>query len=162
MPKLSRRALKTWERLGQWYGSKLADSYGPTPPEDWAELIDRTDDERLMDALLAARRETPIFPPTLGQIEALIPQRKQQSRGPSKPEQIAELMLRNPLCKHQLSGRWSFFGPPREFEVLPKRKPPEFVTHPDPRGAQVDACEKCESPSYRVLLEDAIGPGIAA
>lgn len=115
-----------------------------------------------MDALLAARRETPIFPPTLGQIEALIPQRKQQSRGPSKPEQIAELMLRNPLCKHQLSGRWSFFGPPREFEVLPKRKPPEFVTHPDPRGAQVDACEKCESPSYRVLLEDAIGPGIAA
>src|SRR5690606_34233952 len=77
--KLSRRASRIWERLGQWYGSRLADAYGPTPPEDWAELIDRTDDERLEDALVSVRRESPVFPPTLGQLEAAIPKRQRAS-----------------------------------------------------------------------------------
>lgn len=159
--KLSRRASRVWDRLGQWYGSKLADSYGPTPPEDWAVLIDRTDDERLEQALLAVRRESPVFPPTLGQIESQIPKRA-TGGGPSKPQQLAELMLKtHDLCEHQRARPWNYFGPLREF-LMPKIDPPLYVTHPDPRGVQVPACEQCGKPSYRVKLEDSVTDGVAA
>ena len=47
----SKRAEAIWRRLGQWYGTRLVDQYGPKPPPDWAELFDRTDDERLEKAL---------------------------------------------------------------------------------------------------------------
>lgn len=160
--KTSRKALKVWARLGMWYGSKLADNYGPTPPDDWAELIDRTDEERLGEALLAVRRETPIFPPTLGQLEAAIPRPRVTSWSePSKPQQIAELMLNRDLCKHQLASRWTFFGPMREFPV-PSSKPPVTFSHPDPRGVVVAECAECGKSSYRALLDEAVGPGVAA
>jgi hypothetical protein len=87
--RISTRAIRTWAKLGQWYGSRLADNYGTTPPEDWCELIDRTDDDRLLDALLAVRRESPIHPPTLGQIENSIPKRESGNSGPSKPGRIS-------------------------------------------------------------------------
>lgn len=161
--KLSRRAIKTWDRLGQWYGARLQENYGPTPPDDWAELIDRTDDERLLDALLAVRRASPIHPPTLGQIESAIPKREFRNEGPSKPDRLATLMLStHDLCQHQLAKTWNYFGPMREFERLPKQVPPAFITHPDPRGVQVPPCESCDRPSYRVLLENAITEGVAA
>ncbi len=161
-PKVSKRASKVWAKLGEWYGSRLADNYGPTPPEDWCEIIDRTDDESLHSALLSVRRASPIHPPTLGQLEDAIPKRESGKAGPSKPERLATLMLRNDLCKHQLFSRWNYFGPMTTFELLPKRTPPEYVTHPDPRGVQVPPCEQCERPSYRVTLAQEMAPGVAA
>jgi hypothetical protein len=166
MPRnLSSRALKIWARLGQWYGSRLAESYGPTPPEDWAELIDRTDDDRLDSALLAVRRETPIHPPTLGQLENALPKKQVVASGaPTKVQQLAELMLRKhnkDLCRHQFAKPWTYFGPPVEFPI-PNTKPALSVTLPDPRGVTVSECEACHKPSYRVLLVDSIGEGVAA
>lgn len=163
--KLSRRASRIWERLGQWYGSRLADAYGPTPPEDWAELIDRTDDERLEDALVSVRRESPVFPPTLGQLEAAIPKRQHASgREPSKAQQIADLMLKKhgrEMCVHQLAQPWNYFGPLREFQ-MPNTKPPLYITHPDPRGVVVADCRDCGKPTFRVLIEDSVTDGVAA
>jgi hypothetical protein len=161
--KISRRASRTWEKLGQWYGSRLADNYGPTPPDDWIELIDRTDDERLNTALALVRSQTPIHPPTLGQLESSLPKREPVNTGPSVPQQLADLMLkRHVLCIHQLNRPWNYFGPMREFEVLPPSKPPKTITHPFPRGVQVAACEECGKPTYRVLLDQSVGEGVAA
>lgn len=162
--RISKRADAAWKRVASWYGSRLFEQYGQHPPEDWCELFDRTDDERLWDALLAVRRESPIHPPTLGQIETALP-KKQWSSGtqPSKPQQIADLMLAthgSDLCIHQMARPWNYFGPMREFEVLPKSKPPMYITHADPRGVQVAPCEQCEKPSYRVLLEQAVTAGV--
>jgi hypothetical protein len=163
--KLSRRALQTWDKLGQWYGTRLSDNYGPTPPDDWAEVIDRTDDERLKDALLAVRRVSPIHPPTLGQLEASIPKRESGHTGPSKAERIANAMLRAhgpEMCVHQFAKIWTYFGPLTTFELMPKRTPPEYMTHPDPRGAVCPACEACGKPSYRVTLDQEVTQGVAA
>jgi hypothetical protein len=154
--KLSYRATKTWERLGQWYGSRLADNYGPTPPDDWCELINRTDDESLDAALFAVRRESPIHVPTLGQIENAIPKRESGNSGPSKPERLASLMMRihgKDLCPHQIRMIWTYSGPMNTFELLPKRPKPEYVTHPDPRVVTAPGCEACGKAPYRVTLD---------
>jgi hypothetical protein len=161
--KLSRRAGSFWLRLSQSWGSKFLDAYGPTPPDDWANAIERADDERLEQALTILRRESPTFPPTLGQLENAIPKR-QSGALTSKAQQIAELMLSQhgkDLCVHQIGRPWSYFGPLREF-LLPKIDPPEYITVPDPRGVQVAECAQCERPSYRVLLERAVTEGVAA
>lgn len=153
--KLSRRASRIWERLGQWYGSRLADAYGPTPPEDWAELIDRTDDERLEIGLVAVRRATPVFPPTLGQLEAAIPKRESLApNAPSRAQMAADAMMAKygkELCKHQLAGRWTYFGPVQDFPN--KHSLPEIVQHPLVRGVHVDPCSQCDKPSRRVTIE---------
>lgn len=165
-PKVSRRASKVWDRLGQWYGSRLADSYGPTPPEDWVTVIDRTDDERLDQALSHVRHQTPIHPPTLGQLEDAIPKRETGNSGPSKPQRLADLMMRlhgRDMCPHQIRSVWNYFGPLVTFEIKgDKKAPPQYVTHPDPRGVQAPSCDACGKASYRVLFDQEKTEGVAA
>jgi hypothetical protein len=164
-PKVSRRASRVWDRLGQWYGSRLADNYGPTPPEDWCEVIDRTDDERLHSALSHLRHQSPVHPPTLGQLEDAIPKRETGLGGPSSPTRLAELLLKthgSEMCAHQFRMGWNYFGPLTTFEVSVDKKKPDYVTHPDPRGVQCPPCEACEKPSYRVLLTQERTEGVAA
>jgi hypothetical protein len=50
------------------------------------------------------------------------------------------------MCRHQFARTWNYFGPEKE----------------PPRGVQCPPCEPCLRPSFRVLLEDDITPGIAA
>ena len=152
--RISRRVDRTWKRLGSWYGTRLTEQYGEHASEDWADLIDRTDDERLEDALLKVRRDSPIHPPTLGQLEAAIPRKEAQGPNvPSRAQRAAELMLAThgqELCAHQLRSPWSYFGPVQEFT----NKQSQVVSHPLVRGVQVGPCEQCGLPSYRVLLSD--------
>lgn len=153
-PKASSRALKVWSRLGQWYGSRIAESYGDIPPPDWCALIDRTDDERLDVALMNVRRETPIHPPTLGQLEAALPQRRHQSNredGPMARLVTHVLKTRQP-CPHQVRSGWSWFGP--EEEVVSKQRGSEVVRHVMPRGCVVPECAECGKPSVRALLDE--------
>lgn len=158
--RISHRAQKLWDKLASWYGARIAEQYGANPPEDWAELFDRTDPDDIASALIDARRLSPIHPPTLGQVEAAIPRKQRTGPGEkSKPEKIAELMLAKhgkDLCPHQCARPWNYFGPMTTFELLPKRVPPQYVTHPDPRGVQVPPCEACGKPSFRVTLDQAL------
>ncbi len=162
-PKISRRAGKAWDRLKQWYGTRLADSYGDLPPEDWCTFFDRTDAERLDAALIHVRHQTPVHPPTLGQLEDAVPKRDSGNSGPSKPQRLANLLLAtHPLCHHQRAARWNYFGPMATFEIQVDKKKPDYVTHPDPRGVQCPPCDLCDRPSFRVLLEQEVSQGVAA
>lgn len=148
----SRRASRVWRRLTQWYGARLAESFGPTCPEDWCDVIDRTDDERLEQALATIRRDHLHHPPTLGEFEAAIPKRQHgEQRSPASL--LAEHAVKTlPLCPHQLARPWSYFGPVVEFQARKGR--PYSVSHPVPRGVVIPACQACDKPSHRVLLED--------
>lgn len=159
MKTTSRRAQKIWKRLGTWYGARMADQYGTEPPSDWAELIDRTDDERLEIALFAVRREHVNHPPTLGQFEAAIPQ-KRNLGGPSVAMQLAQHVVRHlSLCQHQLMRPWSYYGPAHEFTS--KARGGEVVKHPDVAGVVIAECKDCGRPSHRVKVEDLAGSAAA-
>lgn len=149
--KISRRADRTWKRLATWYGSRLFEQYGENVPEDWALVIDRVDDDRLEQALLDVRRETPIHPPTLGQFEGKIPGKSLLPNTPSKSQIICEYVMEKfgkELCKHQLAMPWAYFGPVREF--VTKHAGGQVVNQPDPRGARIPACEPCGQPERTV------------
>lgn len=161
--RISTRAQKLWDKLGSWYGARLNEQYGAHPPEDWAELFDRTDPDDMAEAMIVCRRLTPIHPPTLGQLEDSIPTRIEGPAGPSKPERLCFLMLEKygqDLCKHQLAMPWNYFGPvvtgERILRGLKANEKPPTVTHSDPIGVQVPACAACEKPSFRVRLDQAL------
>lgn len=150
--KPSRRASRVWTRLTQCYGARLADSYGPTCPPDWCEVIDRTDDERISQALMTVRRDHLHHPPTLGEFESAIPKRKHGTERVSAASALAAHAARHlPLCPHQLAQTWTYFGPIADFPPMKGRG--YTTSHPTPRGAFVPACELCDRPTQRVLLE---------
>ena len=151
--RISKRSQRAWARLSSWYGARLQEQYGPNPPDDWCEIFDRTDDERLQHGMLTARRESPIHPITLGQLEAAIPAKHGAVTRQSVPDVLCEAATRkfNP-CQHQSAAGWNFFGPLREF--VSKHAGGDLVTHPDVRGVQIPACAECDRPSLRLLLDE--------
>jgi hypothetical protein len=156
--KASARVERVWKRLAEWYGARLADQYGPTAPPDWALIIDRTDDERLETALIAVRRASPAWPPTLGQLESAIPTREIKGQ-PSLAEKLADHAVQKfgrVLCVHQVGKPWNYFGPMKEF--VSKHRNNEVLTHPDIRGVQIPACEPCGTPAKRLLASEMLTP----
>lgn len=151
--KPSRRAAKVWQRLTQWYGARLADTYGPVCPPDWCEVVDRTDDHRIETALATIKREHLHHPPTLGEFEAAIPRRK-VGEAKSPASILVEHALRaRQLCGHQRAAQWSYFGPVVDFP--PRKGRAESVSHAELRGVVIPACKACGRSSHRITLEQA-------
>lgn len=140
MGRPSTRATRFWKRLAQNYGAKLAEEYGPNPPEDWCAVIDRTDDERLNKSLVAIRSQHPNWPPTLGQFEAVIP-RRDVHHTESVVDRLAVKAARLPLCEHQLMTPWTYFGRHDGRDV-------------ETKGVTVPPCSTCHKPSQRLLTVD--------
>lgn len=159
-PKVSKRAARTWDRLRQWYGARVAEQYGELPPPDWCALIDRTDDERLESAMSRVRHASPIHPPTLGQLEDAIPRRARAGEA-TLAERLCDAAARKfgpALCQHQLLGPWNYFGPVKEYVCA--NRADEIVTHPEVRGVQIPQCAKCSKPSHRMLANEATAPWV--
>lgn len=143
MTRPSSRAARTWRRLTQAYGARVVDAYGAACPPDWCAVIDRTDDDRLDQALIAVRQKHLQHPPTLGEFEAAIPPRRLATDA-SMPERLAAHVMRTQrLCHHQSAAAWSYFGRIIEDDS----RSGGFVT----RGVVVPACSECDRPSWRVL-----------
>lgn len=146
----SRRATRVWKRFATWYGARFLEQFGKEPPEDWRETIDRTDDERLDHALMRIRREYVNHPPTLGQFEAAIPQKRIDRGGPSIPTQLSNYAVKAfSLCAHQLRGPWHYFGPVEEFHHKGRSE-----SHPTVAGVVIPECSACGNKSHRVKVED--------
>lgn len=100
------RHSRIWRKLASWYGARLVEQFGEEMPEDWRELVDKTDDTRLHAALLNVRRASPAHPPTLGQLEMCIPLPTRATTR-STGEELIELATKTlKPCKHQLASGW--------------------------------------------------------
>lgn len=150
MARKNTRAERWWKKFAQSWGSKLAEEYGPTCPEDWADRINRTDDERLEKALTRMRQQTPNWPPTLGQFEAAIPRRELMRQG-SVVDRLAVAAASMPtLCDHQRMGPWSYFG-----SASTNWQPGDYESmRAEIRGVAIAACESCSQPSRRLLARE--------
>lgn len=109
---ISPRAKRVWGRLGEWYGTKLADQYGPFPPKDWCEAIDAADNSQIKRGLSKIRGEYLNWPPTFPQFEdAIKPVESNGPTGPSIAEQLVDYVLRHKrLTATQLRMPWVHLG----------------------------------------------------
>jgi len=143
----SRRALRVWDRLTQWYGQRIAEQYGPTPPADWAAAVDQAADADVQRALTECRAKHVSFPPTLPEFEALLRGRpKHVGRRVTIQERLWDHALATlPLSPEQLNrpGTFIYAGEPwsggQNFEV---------------RGLRIDAAGG--RPAYRIMAEDLV------
>lgn len=150
---VSNRAAHVWKRLGSWYGARLAEDYGPTPPRDWCTVIDRADRGVLRDALVHIRQTCPIHPPTLPQLEAAI----RAVSPPSEPprdyrEALTAEVLRRRLTPRQLISAWTWL--PMDVPVG-VGKTARVIG-----GVRVPA--DGASPEVTVTIRDLEGAGVAA
>lgn len=108
--KVSGRAQRVWDRLGDWYGARFADQYGDLPSQDWCTVIDNTSNEDLVAVLVLVRQHHVTFPPTLPEFAALVKEvRVPRINAPSVAEQLAAFVSRSySLTPTQLRGPWTF------------------------------------------------------
>lgn len=108
----NRRAAKLWKRFSESYGSKWSDAYSASPLRLWIDAIDGLTDEQIAYGIRKCIRDTPIFPPTLGQFQqacADMPVPRTDS-GPTLQEQLcAFVVLKWPaMPPQQRAARWTF------------------------------------------------------
>ena len=97
MPKasISSRAERLWQRLSEWYGSRITDQYGQTPPPDWCAVVDRSDNDAVKRALSIIRQHYLEHPPTLPQFEKAFapPLIGRVEAGPTIQERLCEFVM---------------------------------------------------------------------
>lgn len=152
--KISKRASLLWTRLTQWYGSRLAEQFGPTPTEDWCAIVDATSDEVMRLALSEIRTKHPTYPPTLPEFDALVAKCKvptQTSYGATIQEQLCDFVLRNrAMTWTQTRMPWKYIG--RTFEG--RNLKGEMVAHHGVEIVGVIVPADGDHPGYRVMIAD--------
>ncbi len=118
MPKITTitpRAKRVWQRLVEWYGTRIIEQYGDAPPEDWRSTIDGADNETIKRGLAIIRSKYLAHPPTLPQFgEAMAPSKK--SKGPREitvQEKLCAYISRDyadMLTPKQMRGPWTYIG----------------------------------------------------
>lgn len=154
-----RRARLVWERLVQAYGSRVAESFGPTIPQPWAEAVDDLTDEQIKFGLRHVVRDSPIHPPSLGQfIKACMDLPIARSdKGPSLQEQLAAYAsllihgkepIRDPDRAKQFMLPWTYLY--RQWTDSEKPKPIQNCA--ECVGVMIPAVG--EQPEIRIMVID--------
>jgi hypothetical protein len=139
----SARAARVWQRLTEWYGVRLAESYGATIPADWAEVVNDVDNDTVKRGLAIIRARYVQHPPTLPQFDqAMRPLGNMQKLGPSPSERLCAHIMKqhgDKLTLRQRARPWTYIGTPAG-EIS---------------GVVIDA--DGTAPGYRVMLADIDG-----
>jgi hypothetical protein len=109
---VSPRARRVWDRLTEWYGTRLAEMYGPNPPRDWRRLVDRSNDFDVRRALNTIRTKHPSHPPTLPEFESALrpppPVHREPHEATLQERLVAHVMKTRHLPPAQIIARWTF------------------------------------------------------
>ena len=112
----SARAKRLWTRFNQWYGVRLLEMYGDTPPEEWCRVVDRHSNADIVRALEYIRRRNLAHPPTIPEFEqALRPQPRPTTYTPTAAETFSTwIVLYKPLSLAQVAGieHWTWLYEP--------------------------------------------------
>ncbi len=150
-----RRAAKVWKRFLESYGAKWSEAYGPKPLDLWTESIDDLTDGQISYGIRKVIRDTPIFPPTLGQfVQACndMPVPKVES-GPSLQEQlVAYVVLKHPnMPRRQMAAPWTYLY--REW--VDGSKPKHLQRCAECSGVLIPAADSAEG--FREMVIDMMG-----
>lgn len=98
----SHRSKRLWDRLGQWYGSRLAEQYGAEPPQDWCEVVDAADNDTVTRALADIRVKHLTHPPTFPEFNSIVRKAKHaRETGPSAIDVLEQHLQRRNLTFKQ-------------------------------------------------------------
>jgi len=157
---ISARAKRVWQRLVEWYGTRLVEQYGESPPEDWCETIDGADNEAVKRALTSIRSKYINHPPTFPQFaESIAPVRAPSSGGLSKNtcERLSDFVLQHygsGLTPKQLRGPWTYVGRTFDAEDLSKKLTKDHGY--EITGVVIDP--DGDKPGFRVMVADMLAP----
>lgn len=118
MPKstaISPRAKKMWQRLIEWYGTRIIEQYGEAPPPDWVEAVDAVDNDVIRRGLTTIRSKYVAHPPTFPQFaEAIAPAKRANGvKESTVADQLCAYVSRcygDMLTPKQLRGPWTYIG----------------------------------------------------
>lgn len=113
MPKeISQRSKRVWQRMIEWYGTRVREHYGDAPPADWCKAVDAADDTTVQRGLSLIKSRYLDHPPTLPQFEACM-RRPENSRAASTvQEQLCAFAMRTygaQLTPKQIRDSWTYY-----------------------------------------------------
>lgn len=143
-PAISARAKRAWQRLMEWYGTRMAEQYGDSPPPDWCEVIDSIDNDAVKRGLSILRSRFIQHPPTLPQFDqAMRPAGAAQDGGPNPAEKLCAQVMRS-------------YG--RRLSRKQIREPWTYLAKPDGEITGVVIAADGDHPGYRLMVDDMAAP----
>jgi len=112
---ISARAKRVWQRLEEWYGARLLESYGKDMPHDWSRLVDSTDNDTVKRGLAIIRSRYFDHPPTFPQFEQALRPAAMVNQGPSPGDILCAFVMKtygSRLTAKQIRETWTYFGTP--------------------------------------------------
>jgi len=127
--------LVMWNLLVQSWGQKFAEQYGVTPNEAWQGMLTHVTPEAGRFAFQKALRETPTFPPTLGDFLAWVQEyRPEASRAISHDgysrQATTEELRRNASADVSAFGSYRDYDKWRDTHTVKGKRP----AHPEPKS----------------------------
>lgn len=108
---ISYQAKQVWRKFGAWYGADVIErKFGTEIPDDWAEVIDAIDRDKLDRTLADTRAKHPTWPPGLPEFEQIAKSvAKPVWVGPPMQVLLMEFVVRTKsLTRNQLASPWSY------------------------------------------------------
>jgi len=152
---ISPRAKRLWQRLIEWYGTRIIEQYGDAPPEDWSAVIDGVDNDQVKRGLGIIRSKHAAHPPTFPQFaEAMTPPKVEQGpRVTTIEERLCKFAAYNywdMLTAKQRRGPWTYIG---KFFAATGMDGKTHENHGvQTTGVVIDA--DGDSPGYRIMVND--------
>lgn len=149
MPKpkdITPRAKRVWQRLIEWYGARIVEQYGESPPDDWRDVIDAADNDTVKRGLGLIRTRYVQHPPTLPQFDQAM-QPQVVAKGPTAGVRLVAFAVREygrRMTPRQISQPWTHIG---------------GAGGTDSTGLVIPA--DGDSPGYRIMLADIDAPTFA-
>jgi hypothetical protein len=105
------RSNRVWKKLGEWYGSRFGDVYGPEPPDDWRACVDEASNDEVVAVLALIRQRHVTFPPTLPEFQALFREARNARGGNTEPamhDRLADFAVRRRTLTFSQMRNWTF------------------------------------------------------
>ena len=141
---------RLWKGMVQNYGARFTDQYGKSPSPEWSKVLDRLTFKEVDALMVKVRANHLTYPPTLGQIETLLP-KKGAERTPSNADLLCDDIVKNvDLCRTQKRLAWNYFGQVVGYDDIGR---PEYEI----QGVSVLACNECGNPGVTKTIGDLNG-----
>lgn len=95
----------------EWYGARVAEQYGESPPIDWCKVIDGVDDTTVQRGLSLIKSRYLDHPPTLPQFEQVMRPQESGTRGPSEADRLCAYVMKTrgvTLTALQIRTSWTY------------------------------------------------------